>query len=242
MPNHMSKPMAKCIGAECEGCSSPNCYAEGGKIGSGKQRYDFEKGVHKTEDEPQGSDKRQWERKSAAGRAIDEADHPSLRTYNTSSENRFNKEKESEAKEMNERVLGQISMLKNKDRSGMGMAGGGKVGSGSRFKHLESELSHEKGIHDPAALAASIGRKKYGAKAMGEMSHHEYAEGGCVGPECPGCESGSCMSKGDMEGDSELHDLLGDELLDAFERKDRKGIMDGLEALIMSCMSKGDAS
>lgn len=41
-----------------------------------------------------------------------------------------------------------------------------KLGSGSRFRELEGKLSHEKGIEDPAALAASIGRKKYGEEKM----------------------------------------------------------------------------
>jgi hypothetical protein len=34
------------------------------------------------------------------------------------------------------------------------------------FKKLEGKLSHEKGVTNPAALAASIGRKKYGEKGM----------------------------------------------------------------------------
>lgn len=34
------------------------------------------------------------------------------------------------------------------------------------FKKLEGELSHEKGVKNPGALAAFIGRKKYGAKGM----------------------------------------------------------------------------
>jgi hypothetical protein len=38
----------------------------------------------------------------------------------------------------------------------------GKLGSGARFKKLSASLSHEKGITDPDALAASIGRKRYG--------------------------------------------------------------------------------
>lgn len=32
------------------------------------------------------------------------------------------------------------------------------------FSKLKGELSHQKGIKNPGALAASIGRKKYGAK------------------------------------------------------------------------------
>lgn len=37
-----------------------------------------------------------------------------------------------------------------------------KLGMGSRFKALKSKLGHEKGVTDPGALAASIGRKKLG--------------------------------------------------------------------------------
>jgi hypothetical protein len=53
-----------------------------------------------------------------------------------------------------------------------------KLGSGDRFKKLESSLSarmkrHSHGnkeVHDPAALAAYIGRKKYGSAKMAKMS------------------------------------------------------------------------
>ncbi len=41
------------------------------------------------------------------------------------------------------------------------------------FKALEGQLAHEKGVTNPAALAASIGRKKYGAKQM----NHAAASG-----------------------------------------------------------------
>lgn len=44
------------------------------------------------------------------------------------------------------------------------------LGSGKRFEQLEGELSHEKGISDPGALAASIGRKKYGEEKMEKWS------------------------------------------------------------------------
>lgn len=45
-----------------------------------------------------------------------------------------------------------------------------KLGSGARFKALESKLAGEKGVTDPAALAASIGRKKYGKKRFAALS------------------------------------------------------------------------
>lgn len=47
------------------------------------------------------------------------------------------------------------------------------LGQGGRFAALKNKLAHKPGVTDPGALAASIGRKKYGAKKMGEMSHHE---------------------------------------------------------------------
>lgn len=66
------------------------------------------------------------------------------------------------------------------------MAHGGKMpklGSGKRFSNLEHELAHKPGIHDPKALAAAIGRKKFGAHKMGELAAHgrkHMAEGGMV--------------------------------------------------------------
>jgi hypothetical protein len=47
-----------------------------------------------------------------------------------------------------------------------------KPGGGGRFAKLEGKLSHEKGIKNPGALAAFIGRRKYGAHRMAEMSAH----------------------------------------------------------------------
>ena len=42
--------------------------------------------------------------------------------------------------------------------------GGAKpaLGSGGRFKALKKELAGKKGVKDPGALAAAIGRKKLG--------------------------------------------------------------------------------
>lgn len=43
------------------------------------------------------------------------------------------------------------------------------LGTGERFKKLEGELKR-KGVRDPAALAAYIGRQKYGVKKMQSMA------------------------------------------------------------------------
>ena len=48
-----------------------------------------------------------------------------------------------------------------------------KLGSGARFSALTKELQ-AKGSKNPKALAAWIGRKKYGAKKMSSLAHKGY--------------------------------------------------------------------
>lgn len=45
-----------------------------------------------------------------------------------------------------------------------------KLGEGGRFAALKQKLASKPGITNPGALAASIGRKKYGAKKMASMA------------------------------------------------------------------------
>lgn len=44
-----------------------------------------------------------------------------------------------------------------------------KLGTGKRFAKLEGKLAKQ-GIDNPAALAAKIGREKYGSKKMVQMA------------------------------------------------------------------------
>ena len=45
-----------------------------------------------------------------------------------------------------------------------------KLGTGARFAKLKGELANRPGVKDPGALAAYIGRKKYGAGKMASMA------------------------------------------------------------------------
>jgi hypothetical protein len=45
-----------------------------------------------------------------------------------------------------------------------------KLGTGKRFAQLKGKLA-KKGAKNPGALAAYIGRKKYGAKKFAKLSH-----------------------------------------------------------------------
>jgi hypothetical protein len=47
-----------------------------------------------------------------------------------------------------------------------------KLGSGKRFASLKARLAERGGIKNPGALAAAIGRKKYGAKKMAKLVAH----------------------------------------------------------------------
>jgi len=44
------------------------------------------------------------------------------------------------------------------------------LGSGGRFSALTQQLAARPGVTDPKALAAYIGRKKYGKKKMASLS------------------------------------------------------------------------
>lgn len=45
-----------------------------------------------------------------------------------------------------------------------------RLGGGGRFAKLKAKLSQRPGVRDPGALAASIGRKKYGASRFARLS------------------------------------------------------------------------
>lgn len=45
-----------------------------------------------------------------------------------------------------------------------------KLGSGKRFAKLKNKLAHEKGVKNPAAVAAAVGREKYGNKKMAALA------------------------------------------------------------------------
>ena len=63
------------------------------------------------------------------------------------------------------------------------------LGGGGRFSGLEHKLAAEPGVHNPGALAASIGRAKYGGHKMGMMAQHGTAAAGMPNHPQPGAVS-----------------------------------------------------
>ena len=45
-----------------------------------------------------------------------------------------------------------------------------KLGSGHRFAALKAKVGREKGVSNPGAVAASVGRKKWGNAKMQQMA------------------------------------------------------------------------
>lgn len=45
-----------------------------------------------------------------------------------------------------------------------------KLGGGGRFAALKAKIAARGGVRNPGAVAAAIGRKKYGAKKMAKMA------------------------------------------------------------------------
>lgn len=43
------------------------------------------------------------------------------------------------------------------------------------FKKVEASIAAKGGVRNPAAVAASIGRKKYGAKAFNKVAHEGHS-------------------------------------------------------------------
>lgn len=52
-----------------------------------------------------------------------------------------------------------------------------EVGEGGRFAALKGKLSRRRDIKEPGALAAFIGRKKYGGKRFANLSAKGRKEG-----------------------------------------------------------------
>tara|TARA_R100001082_G_C4252800_1_gene112156 strand:+ start:60 stop:296 length:237 start_codon:yes stop_codon:yes gene_type:complete len=65
--------------------------------------------------------------------------------------------------------IGKEIKMAGKKRVGLKRGGQPKLGSGARFKKLTSKLKQQ-GAKNPKALAAAIGRKKFGAKKMAAMA------------------------------------------------------------------------
>ena len=123
------------------------------------------------------------------------------------------------------------------------MAEGGSVDSWTKRSDNEKGINKAAGsggrseagaaLHPAFSVAEDIDKdvaKRKHHKVLGEMKamkkpHGNYAHGG------------EAIEDGEHEMNEELHMAIGSELMDALERKDKKGIMEALKAAVMECMN-----
>jgi hypothetical protein len=269
MPAYKKMPdsMRECIGPECGGCSSGNCYASGGGVGDDE----FEPRETFPADHPEKHQKGVHETVRFGDKGISPAGHDSRLGLDAKPEHR--------------RVLGEMKLMKKPKL----YAEGGAVDSWTKRE------DNERGVHGSpsrggTSVAGSAVRRanvvpedkedSLGAakirhqKVLGEMrgmkKPHLYAQGGQVQDDIPepdpknatamqkgatsggtsgsdawsnlksglGFAEGGEVADGEPEMEDELKHAMGGEFMDALERKDRKGIMSSLEAIVLSCRGK----
>ena len=203
---------------ELQTMKKPNLYAEGGRVYSGKQRSDNEKGVHHNDIGPDARTKTS----SYAGNQVGWA-------------NRDSDPKELEnAKKEHGRVLGDMRSMKKPNLYADGGRVKGVQDPYNKWHITEPGSTGESGGVSIAGHSLRTGGEwgKEGAKEdhrrgireikdMGKRDRTNLAEGGEVG-------------ESDEEGEHELRHAMSGELMDALDRKDHKGIMDALEACVLS--------
>jgi len=200
----------KSHGGECR-CS--DCYSEGGRITSDTRRSDNEKGVHQRNHQGPGS--------SYAG---------SLSRSAVKGNTSFSKEElNDESKKEHHKVLGEMRSMKkphgNYDEGGEVYAS--MDSDEDPYKEPMTEMSNEdmEDLNTPKHSELFDRISSATRKHLPEME----AEGGEVhGDEAEDKE----------QIDTEIHKLLGEELMSAFDAKDHKRVMEGIEAIVLSCLNK----
>ena len=119
-------------------------------------------------------------------------------------------------------------------------------------KNVSTEMHARKPQAQSLAIAYDIKRKAEhkahggaiedcpmcnGGKAdLDEQSRLNMADGGEVGEVQSSREEDEAQDRELM--DDEIHNMLGEEIMAAIDSKDKKRIMESMEALILSCLNK----
>lgn len=234
MPIFMPKPKMACPGAACPGCSSAECMSKGGvateTVASNRQH---QKGVHQSISKSDAGT-------SNAGAYVPGHGYGS----NVHTAKRLHREKLEEQRAMKKPNL---------------YAEGGAVDSWSKRE------DHEMGVHKPMghgksdqSWAGDSARREKVTREKGYSSSEDYQRSGVrahrkVLGELRSMPKPKLMAEGgeventpehaDAEQDqdlldNELGDMMGDELMAAFDSKDKKRIKESIEAIVLSCLSK----
>lgn len=241
MPMHLKRPEPKCPGPECPGCESAacmsregcpgpecpgcsdrNCMAKGGMI----------KGVHTSSDDEGDKDETGYSPAGAYTRGMRSAGSPESKNFWKQS-----------AKAEHRRVLGEMKDMPKPKL----MAEGGRLDANARahiakknFAGPDRSYPIEDKAHARNALArvAQNGSPELQARVRSKVHAKypdigEHADGGMLNAEDRDDDGDHDML------DDGLTEALGQELCEAFEAKDKKRIMEGLEAVVLSVLARG---
>jgi hypothetical protein len=221
----------ECEGPSCYGCSDKNCYAKGGKVDDGDM---FEPRETLPASHPEKHHKGVHETVRFGDKGVSTAGADLRNAHDT--------------KEDHMRVLEELRGMKKPNL----YAEGGNVNSSGNSGHSRQ---NEKGIHSSWAGGISkagaharssqlsgADEQKERRKGFSKEEHHRvlgemrsmpkpnlYAEGGEVHEDA---EQDQEMM------DEEIKNMMGDELMAAIDAKDRKGIMEAIEAIVLSCKGR----
>ena len=200
MPKFMTKP---CTGP---GCDCPKCMDKGGEL---KNRDHMERGVNRSVVENGGMSKSR-----PLGPHKDWVD---------------------QSKDRHRAVISELQSMRKPKL----YAEGGRVDSGKQ-RH-----DNEKGVHKELGRGImgkgqSVAGRLIGTagEGMAKTLHEEKLKEMREMPKPKLMAEGGEVEDGEPQTDEELHHAIGGELMDALERKDKKGIMEALHAAVMSCMDK----
>ncbi len=236
---------------QCKTCGKANCYAHGGKIKLSKNHGDNEHLYAKDE----GTSK-QGHKIRSANRS--ESWSKDERSSSPRTDKALAKDYRSEAKEeAGSRLEKSRKLPKPKLK---GLAHGGKVDMYAMDPDVPSMHGYAKGgkVSDKERMAGVAKKqeevaKKHFKPLEGEAkerddkyltrlkAHHEADEFIKLKPRKKMLAEGGEVDLPDlddadgMDVDSELNDMVAEELLSALENKDKKGILEAIRALVMSC-------
>lgn len=108
---------------------------------------------------------------------------------------------------------------------------------GKSDKAFSENVSREMDAGKPQKQAVAIA---YSVKR--EASHKKMGHGGEVDgcPDCMGMEEGGYVEGGEVQGpsDDEMYEHCAGELMEALEKKDKRGALEALRAILMSNRSE----
>ncbi len=99
-------------------------------------------------------------------------------------------------------------------------------------------LYAEGGEVDQSAEQAEEDRKMREFKNNASQMDSEDPKWGALHPSIKDASDEKMAHGGEVDDDSELHDAMGHELIESIHKKDRKGIMQAIEAIVLSMKHK----